>query len=68
MILSDPNNTLWHQLRFQNVKAGNVVFGQFQNLTVFITVFLSFIKNLKITVILPDIDYKVWQKFRVQNI
>ncbi len=57
MILSDPNYTLRHQLRFQNVKAENVVFGQFRNLIEIITVFLAFIKILKITVILPDINY-----------
>ncbi len=67
MILSDPNYTLWHQRRFQNVKAENVVFGQFRTLIEIITVFLSFIKILKITVILPDIDYAAWQKFRLQN-
>ncbi len=62
LLLSDPNYKLWHQLRFQNVKAENVVFGQFQTLTEIITVFLSFIKNLKITVIIPDIDYILWHQ------
>ncbi len=68
MILSDPNYKLWHQRRFQNVKAENVVFGQFRTLIEIITVFLAFIKILKITVMLPDIDYTLWQKFRLQNV
>ncbi len=43
-LLSDPNYSLWHQVRFQNVKAENAIFGRFRNLTVIITVFLSFVK------------------------
>ncbi len=49
--------TLWHQLRFQNVKAESVVFGQFRTLIKIITVFLAFIKILKMIVILTDINY-----------
>ncbi len=65
--------SLWHQVLFQNLDAENVVFGQFPNLTVIITVPLSFIKNLKITVTLPDIGdwyqwYQHWYQFRFQNV
>ncbi len=28
-LLSDPNSSLWHQVRFQNVKAENVIFANF---------------------------------------
>ncbi len=42
-LISDPNYSLWHQVRFQNVKAENVIFGQFQTLTEIIMVFLSIV-------------------------
>ncbi len=47
MILSDPSYTLRHQLRFQNVKAENVVFGQFRTLIEILTEVLAFIKILQ---------------------
>ncbi len=60
--------TLWHQLRFQNVKAENVVFGQFRTLIEIITVFLAVIKFLQLTFLLSDPNHTLWHQLRFQNV